>query len=95
MSAARDSGGKTGRESLFPSRLASVKGRAVELRHESDFYVATLRIVIEADSSQRYRENDVQCVAERALYAAGAAYNLAGAAVREIVLESIEEVTDG
>jgi hypothetical protein len=55
-------------------------------------YIATVRVVIDSDSPEHYRDRDVRCVADRFVSAGGLAYDLAHARVVSVSLDGIQEV---
>jgi hypothetical protein len=52
-------------------------------------YIATVRVVIDSDSPEHYRDRDVRCVADRFVSAGGLAYD---ARVVSVSLDGIQEV---
>jgi len=74
-----------------PAAAYTVRGREKALDGDTETYVATLLVTLETKPS-RYTEDDLRCVAERAVCGAAEAYNLHSTRIVSVALTTIEEV---
>jgi len=79
-------------ESPAATALYLVRGRERPREDpDAEYYEATIKVRMQHVPSHYGRtENDLRCVAERAVHAAALAYNLAGTQITSVRLERIE-----
>lgn len=70
--------------------LSVLRGREKPFDEPGDYYEATIVVRMQTVARSRYVEDDLRCVADRAAYAAAAAYNLANTRITAVRLERIE-----